>query len=192
LTKNLLKYGQKQYQGRSNIKLQSFDAHRLPFEDNSFDVILLYEAIYYLAHPEKFVAEASRVLKEKGLLIICSVNKDWIDFNLPLQYQLFSVSELFLLLKQKFSGVEIYGAFPTNTDSIKDKIISLIKRSAVAFHLIPKTMKGKEFFKRIFFGKLQVLPAELEEKMAVYSPPIPIAPSPNPSYKVLYAVAQNH
>jgi len=92
------------------------------------------------------------------------VNKDWIDFNLPLQYQLFSVSELFLLLKQKFSGVEIYGAFPTNTDSIKDKIISLIKRSAVAFHLIPKTMKGKEFFKRIFFGKLQVLPAELEEK----------------------------
>ena len=53
-------------------------------------------------------------------------------------------------------------------------------------------MKGKEFFKRIFFGKLQVLPAELEEKMTGYSPPIPIAPSSNPSYKVLYAVAQNH
>ena len=191
IDRNLLKYAREHYQGRSNIELQSFDAHQLPFEDNSFDVILLYEAIYYLAQPEKFVAESHRVLREKGLLIICSVNKDWLDFNpSPSSIRYFSASELFLLLKQKFSGVEIYGAFPTNTDSIKDKIISLIKRSAVAFHLIPKTMKGKEFFKRIFFGKLQVLPAELEEKMAVYSPPIPIAPSSNPSYKVLYAVGR--
>jgi SAM-dependent methyltransferase len=155
--------------------------------------MLLYEAIYYLAQPEKFVAEASRVLRENGLLIICSVNKDWLDFNpSPSSIRYFSASELFLLLKQKFSGIEIYGAFPTNKDSTKERMISLIKRNAVAFHLIPKTMKGKEFFKRIFFGKLQVLPAELEEKMAVYSPPIPIAPSSNPSYKVLYAVGHKY
>ena len=193
IDKNLLKYAREHYQGRSNIKLQSFDAHQLPFDDNSFDVILLYEAIYYLTQPEEFVKEASRVLKKDGTLIVCAANRDWLDFNpSPSSTRYFSVPELFLLINQKFSGIEIYGAFPTNTDSTKDKIISLIKRTAVAFHLIPKTMKSKEFFKRIFFGKLRVLPAELCEKMAVYSPPVPIPPSHNPSYKVLYAVAQNH
>ena len=193
IDRNLLKYGQKHYRERDKIKLQLFDAHHLPFKDNSFGVIVLYEAIYYLARPEKFVAEASRVLRENGLLIICSVNKDWLDFNpSPSSIRYFSASELFLLLNQKFSGVEIYGAFPTAADSTKDKIISLIKRTAVVLHLMPKTMKGKELFKRIFFGKLQVLPAELEEKMGIYSPPIPISPPSNPCYKVLYAVAQNH
>ncbi|MHA1280586.1 MAG: class I SAM-dependent methyltransferase [Candidatus Helarchaeota archaeon] len=191
IDQNLLKYGRKHYQGRKNIEFQLFDAHRLPFKDRSFDVVLLYEAIYYLARPEKFVAEASRVLRENGLLIICTVNKDWLDFNpSPSSTRYFSASELFLLLNQKFSGIEIYGAFPTNTDSTKERIISLIKRTAIAFHLMPKTMKSKEFFKRIFFGKLQVLPAELCEKMGTYSPPIPISPSPNSSYKVLYAVAK--
>jgi len=36
---------------------------------------------------------------------------------------------------------------------MKQKITALIKRTAVGLYLIPKTMKGKEFFKRIFFGK---------------------------------------
>ena len=192
IDRNLLKYGQKHYRERDKITLQLFDAHRLPFKDDSFDVMLLYEAIYYLAQPEKFVAEASRVLRKNGLLIICSVNKDWLDFNpSPSSTRYFSASELFLLLNQKFSGVEIYGAFPTAANSTKERIISLIKRTAVALHLMPKTMKGKEFFKRIFFGKLQVLPAELEEKMFIYSPPVSISPSSNPCYKVLYAVGRH-
>ncbi len=194
IDKNILRYAKGYYQGRDNVELHLLDAQKLPFENGSFDVVILYEAIYYLAQPEKFVEEAYRVLRENRTLLICTVNKDWSDFNpSPFSTEYFSASELFLLLNQRFHSVEIYGAFPITTNSIKDKIISLIKRTAVTLHLMPKTMKGKEFLKKTFFGKLQTLPAEIDEKMAEYSPPLPISPtSPNPRYKVLFALAKNN
>ena len=75
-------------------------------------------------------------------------------------------------------------------NSMKDTIVSLIKRAAVALHLIPKTMKGKEFLKRMFFGKLIPLPAEVDDEVAEYSDPRPICCRyPNTQYKVLYGVA---
>jgi len=51
-------------------------------------------------------------------------------------------------------------------------------------------MKGKEFLKRIFFGKLIPLPNEITEGMTEYIPPTSIPhDSPNFEYKVIYAVA---
>ena len=74
---------------------------------------------------------------------------------------------------------------------MKEKIIATIRKIAVAIHLIPKTMKGKEFLKRIFFGKLIRLPPEIQDGMAEYTPPAPIPNSrPNFEYKVIYAVAR--
>jgi hypothetical protein len=56
---------------------------------------------------------------------------------------------------------------------------------------MPKTMKGKAFFKRIFFGKLVPLPPEVEEGMAEYVPPVPLSSDvSNSQYKVLYAIAR--
>jgi len=46
------------------VGVHQLDAHQLPFEDKSFDVVILYKDIYCLAQPEKFVAETHRVLRE--------------------------------------------------------------------------------------------------------------------------------
>ena len=56
---------------------------------------------------------------------------------------------------------------------------------------MPKTMKGKEIFKRIFFGKLVVLPSEVGDGMADYVEPVIIiaAERPDTRHKVIYAVA---
>ncbi len=52
-------------------------------------------------------------------------------------------------------------------------------------------MKGKEYLKRIFFGKLIPLPPEITDGMAEYTPPVPIPDnSSNYEYKVIYAVAR--
>ena len=189
-TENLVKIARKYYQDR--IEIKQLDAHKLPFGDNCFDVVILYEAIYYLAQPEKFVGEACRVLRKDGVLLICTVNKDWSDFNpSPFSTKYFSVPELFQLLSLKFSKVELYGAFPVSSGTVRDKIVSVIKRLAIAFHLMPKTMKGKEALKRLFLGKLLTLPSEVEDGMAEYCPPVPIScDSPNFQYKVLFAVAR--
>jgi len=191
LDKEILKHPLERYDGRGKIEIKEFDAQTLPFEDKSFDVVILYEAIYYLTEPEKFVSEAHRVLRDDGVLLTCTANKDWADFNpSPYSTKYFSAQELYSLLKRKFTQIKVFGAFPVSESGVKNKIVSLIKRTAVSLHLIPKTMKGKEIFKRLFFGKLLTLPAEIEDGEFEYSPPEAISSdSPNSLYKVLFSVA---
>jgi ubiquinone/menaquinone biosynthesis C-methylase UbiE len=188
IDKEILKYALKHYEGRDKIGIREFDAQNLPFEDKSFDAVILYEAIYYLPEPEKFVSEAHRVLRDDGVLLICTANKDWADFNpSPYSTKYFSAQELYSLLKRKFTKVKVLGAFPVSEGGIKNKIVSLIKRTAVTLHLIPKTMKGKEIFKRLFFGKLLTLPPEIEDGQVEYSPPVAISSDqPNYQHKVLF------
>lgn len=188
IDKEILKYALKHYEGRDKIEIREFDAQNLPFEDKSFDVVIFYEAIYYLAKPEKFVSEAHRVLKDNGVLLICTVNKDWADFNpSPYSEKYFSAPELYSLVNHKFSQVQLFGAFPASNKGIKNKFLSSVKRTAVNFNLIPKTMKGKEIFKRIFFGKLLTLPPEIEDGQVEYSPPVAISSDqPNYQHKVLF------
>jgi ubiquinone/menaquinone biosynthesis C-methylase UbiE len=192
IDENILKFAQNHYKERNKIELMKIDAHKLQFPDKSFDVVILYEAIYYLAQATKFIEEAFRVLRKDGVLLICSVNKDWAEFNpSPFSTRYFSAPELHQLLNHKFSDVKVYGAFPVRADTFKRKILSLMKRAAVKLHLIPKTMKGKEFFKRIFFGSLLSIPPEIKEELSEYVPPVSISvDSSNSSYKVIYAVAR--
>src|ERR1035437_9696098 len=42
------------YAGRENIRVRRMDAHLLPFPEASFDLLLLFEAIYYLSDAEAF------------------------------------------------------------------------------------------------------------------------------------------
>lgn len=190
IDENNLRFAIKTYAGRNNINIKPLDAHNLPFDNKSFDVVILYEAIYYLAKPEKFINEACRVLKDKGVLIICTANKDWSGFNpSPYTYKYFSAPELFFLLKEKGFDVKMFADCPA-FNSFKDKIISPIKQAAVKLHLIPKTMKGKEKLKRIFFGKLKPIPPEITNGIADYTPPVPISyNNSNSQFKVLFAVA---
>lgn len=178
------------YKGR--IKIEIMDAHNLPFSDKNFDLVLLYEAIYYLKEPQRFIREASRVLRDGGILIICTVNKDWDDFHpSPYTYKYFSVPELYEALQSEFKKVDIYGAFRVEQDGVKDRIISLIKRIAVSFNLIPGSLKARAYLKRIFMGKLTPIPEEVYEGMAPYEEPVSIsADRPNKDFKIIYAVAQ--
>jgi ubiquinone/menaquinone biosynthesis C-methylase UbiE len=190
-----LKWAIKNYRGRDNIEIQSLDAHNLPFDDGSFDVVILFEAIYYLSKPEKFIAEANRVLRDKGVLIVCTANKNCPGFNpSPYSFKYFSTTELFKILNHHgFTYIEFFGGCRVKTDTIKEQVISVIKKTAVAFHLIPKTMEGKELLKRIFFGKLIPLPPEIEDGMSEYTSPEYIPHDiPNYDYRVLYSLAFKH
>lgn len=41
----------------------------LPYKDNSFDAVLIANALHLMPEPEKALKEIDRVLKEKGILI---------------------------------------------------------------------------------------------------------------------------
>ena len=73
----------------------------------------------------------------------------------------------------------------------KSKVTSLVKRSAVRFHLIPGTLKGRAYLKRIFMGKLVCLPPEITENMTSYEPPVAIpADRVCKEFKILYVIAK--
>jgi len=171
--------------------LVRLDAHDLPFPDASFDVLLLFEAIYYLREPDKFLAESRRVLRTDGVLLICTVNRDWPDFHpSPWRVRYFSAPELAERLRGERFEVELFGAYRVSELSTREKLISLIKRAAVRLHLMPGTMKRKQLLKRIFFGKLAPIPPEIDGDAPDYDPPVAISSEVSaPQFKVLYAVA---
>ncbi|MBN2121036.1 MAG: class I SAM-dependent methyltransferase, partial [Candidatus Omnitrophica bacterium] len=187
----ILKVPLEYYKDRDNISVTQMDAHKFLFEDKSFDVVILYEAIYYLENPREFIKEAWRVLRNDGVLVIGTVNKDWQDFNpSPFSKRYFSVPELRDLIKEFFAEVNMFAAFSTKTNSFKDIMVSWVKRLAVKAHLIPKTMKSKEFLKKVFFGRLRPMPYEITEGTAAYSEPASISFQPTKDYKIIYAVAR--
>ncbi len=46
------------------------DAHRLPFEANSFNNIVLFDVLHHLQQPKVFFSEVARIIKPNGRLII--------------------------------------------------------------------------------------------------------------------------
>ena len=44
------------------------DAHHLPFDGDSVDVVIMFDAIYWLQRPEQFISESKRVLRKDGVL----------------------------------------------------------------------------------------------------------------------------
>ena len=53
------------------------DAEKLPFNNNSFDKVIISEVLYYLPNLDKAIHEAFRVLKPNGVLLITSLNKKY-------------------------------------------------------------------------------------------------------------------
>ncbi len=189
-TERLLVQAARHYRG--GIPLVRLDAQTLPFRSGSVGVVLLYEALYYLAEAGLFVEEAWRVLARPGCLIVSTVNREWPDFNpSPFSTRYLSGRELFALLRDRGFHTEIYGAFPVKRGSPSERVISGIRRAAVRLHLIPRTMRGKELLKRVFLGRLAAFPAEVVEAMAPYCAPARLRPNgPIRDFKMLFAVGK--
>lgn len=173
------------------IELDVFGAEKLPFDDASFDRILLFEAIYYVDHPERFVAEAKRVLRSGGAVLLVTANKDLYDFNpSPFSHTYYGVVELTQLFSEAGFDVSFWGSHPVTNVSTRQRILRPVKFLAARLNLIPKTMKGKAWLKRLVFGELVLMPASIDTIEHDYRPPIAIKPDqPDRRHKVIYCMA---
>ncbi len=180
------------YHGRREIEVMHLDAEHLPFPANSFDLIILFEAIYYLNSADAFFREARRLLRPNGLLLISSVNCRWKGFNhSPFSTRYYEAAQLAEHLADQCFAVSVYGAFP-ETVSVFNKIAGVFRKAAVRFHLIPRTQRRKEWLKRIFYGKLKQIPRELqaEAQAAVELEPLE-SPYPSDHFRFIYWAAQS-
>ena len=174
----------------NNVEVKALDALQLPFVNQSFDLILLYEALYYFQDQQLFLKEAKRVLRPGGCVIISSVNCDWYGFNpSPFATHYLNSQKLYKFLKDAGFSVEIKAGFPDNPDTIKSRLIRGIRRRASSMGLIPKSLKGKELLKQIFIGKLTPIPKQLTLDMAPLEPLNSIDENhPDTLHKMLYAI----
>jgi ArsR family transcriptional regulator len=58
-----------------NVQVREGDMHALPFPDGHFDLVVLMHALTYAARPAVAVAEAARVLRPGGRLLLSSLAK---------------------------------------------------------------------------------------------------------------------
>ena len=57
----------------ANVEVREGDMHALPFADAGFDLVVLMHALTYAAKPAQAVAEAARMLKPGGRLLLSSL-----------------------------------------------------------------------------------------------------------------------
>ncbi|MFM1813513.1 MAG: hypothetical protein RLZ98_208 [Pseudomonadota bacterium] len=178
------------YEGR--VQIDVMDAADLPFDDDSLDVVILFEALYYLPDAEAFVREAKRVLRHGGHLLIATANKDMADFNpSPHSNVYHGAVELVRLMAGNGLTCELFGAWTYAAASPLQRILVPVKQFAVSAGLIPKTMAGKKLLKRMVFGRLEAMPAELMPEAEAYNPPVPVEQgSADRVHRVLYCAAR--
>ena len=176
----------------TNVQVEIMDAQATGLPDTSFDLILLYEALYYLSDPGRFADEAKRLLRPGGVVVVCTVNPAWKDFHpSPHAHAYLTAPALADLLAPHFDDVTLYGAFATAPAGFFGHLASLLKRLAVSCNLIPGSLAARNRLKRLFFGPLTPIPADIPENMAPYVPSTLVAAdSLAREWKILYAVGR--
>lgn len=174
------------------IPLSVFGAEELPFADASFDAVLMFEALYYVSQPGQFFREAHRVLRRGGVLLIVSANKDLYDFSpSPFSHAYLGVNELVAELRPNGFEPEFAALIDTRKVGFRQRFFRPIKSIATKLGLMPRTMHGKAWLKKIFFGEMVVMPADISQCEFNYFPPNPIpADRPDLTHKVIYCSAK--
>jgi SAM-dependent methyltransferase len=189
LTPSIVARAKAHYGDRFDISVGDATATGLP--DQSVDVVLIFEALYYIPDPEKFAAECRRILRPGGMVLVSNANKDLFDFNpSPHSFTYHGVAELGdLFARQGFSS-QFWGSTPLGSVSLPQRILRPIKAIVVKLNLMPKTMGGKRLLKRLVFGAPVAMPAEITADMApVEVPTVLPAGKPDASHKVIYCKA---
>jgi ubiquinone/menaquinone biosynthesis C-methylase UbiE len=93
LSAKAIEYANARLSRRSNLRYVEGDAEKIPFDDNSFDVVVNVESAHNYPDLGKFLDEAARVLKPGGYLTL-------LDFFTEQRHQQLT------LLEQAHSGLE--------------------------------------------------------------------------------------
>lgn len=178
------------YAGR--VDVMEFGADTMPFPDKTRDVVVIFEAIYYLPDLDAFLQECKRVLRPGGHLLIATANKDLPDFNpSPFSNQYYNMEQLSTALENSGFSAEFFGNTPLDKISLRQKALRPVKAAAVRLNLMPKTMAGKRVLKRLMFGSLVPMPFEVSTEDASGVPATPLlTPADALSYKVILCAGQ--
>lgn len=107
-------YAGERFGKHNKVSFVCADAIRLPFPDDTFDIVVSFETIEHIRQYRKFLAECRRVLKEDGLLVCSTPNRRIFSPNLTKPLNTFHVrefwpEEFYRLLRRYFAPITLYG-----------------------------------------------------------------------------------
>lgn len=179
------------------VPLICADAQQLPFADQSFDLIVAFEAIYYLTHIDRFLAEAYRLLSAGGTLLLCTSNPDWPPF-VPGQMSVYypNLPTLATLLASAgFQCTEFYGALPYQAVSGYQTLRATLRKQLLQYKRFTADSVLTRQLKQLAYGRLTPLPAELTLPPSATDPTTtdltPLRTTqPDCTHRVLFALAR--
>lgn len=190
ISDQVLKAAREHYGPR--IEFRRFNAEELPYSDASFDVVLIFEAIYYLQDASSFIREARRVLRPGGFLLVVTANKDLFDFTpSPYSVRYYGVQELRAMLENAGFAVSFFGDSPLASTPRRQRLLRPVKQLATALGVMPKSKSMKALLKRVVFGPAEPLPAEITAGVEAGPAPAPIsANAADIRHKVIFCEAR--
>jgi SAM-dependent methyltransferase len=186
----LLRSAQSHYGDR--VPLARLSASRLPFRDRSFDLIVFFEASYYVPDMNAAFDEIARILAPGGEVLFVNANPQRADFiRSPHSVHYHTADEFREALRRRAFDVSVEGAFPVaSRGGLFSRVAALAagiaRRALETFHLTPKTLRGRARLKRLVYGKLPTVPPEVPEDFSSVAPRTRLGDGPQPGHKVLY------
>lgn len=177
---------------RTRVPLVRLSAEALPFRGSAFDVVLCFEATYYIPDMTAAFAEISRVLAPRGVVMFVSANPERTDFiPSPYSTRYHRADEYRAVLGARQFDVTVDGAFPVDPPGAgaRERVASVARRTLQTLGLVPSTLRGRAHLKRLVFRSLMALPAELPPGFAPIEPRERQAAGPVRGFKVLYVTA---
>lgn len=172
------------------------DAQALPLAAACCDLLLCFEAIYYLADYRRFLAESRRVLAPGGRLLLCQSNPNWHAFapgDLTTHYP--AGAELADALRAAgLRDVELLGALPAPPGRGYADWVAQLRRMALRRPGMAAWARRLPLLKRLGYGNLYALPARLDaDFVATWSAGMTLTPldpaRPDHIHRVLFAWA---
>jgi ubiquinone/menaquinone biosynthesis C-methylase UbiE len=131
------------------VKIKIGDATKIPFEDNSFDIVYSYHLLWHIPKEEqkKIINEMLRVCKKEGFIIFDILNKNFVYEKIKKKHSKdlykFTFNELKEIISSKKVEIEKLNDFPIKNDKIY-KIINIINQIR---GFLPKNLYHMIFFR---------------------------------------------
>ena len=176
--------------------LVRLSADSLPFAAGTADLVLLFEATYYVPDMDACFREIARVLAPGGTALLVSANPERPDFiSSPHSIHYHTADEFRDALEAVGLDVTVDGAFPVDPTHRRDGspfagLSGAARRVLEALGLVPRTLRGRARLKRVIYGRLREVPPELPSDFAEPAPRTLVPAGPVEGYKVLYVTAR--
>jgi len=173
--------------GRNGVGFMVIDVTRLPFADDSLEVIVSLETIEHLQRYEDYLGECRRVLKEGGIFICSTPNKghgipEITEFS-PYHFHEFYLGEFEELVSQFFTNIQLYGhGYWRETEKIGWRIrLRLEKAVTPLLSTVPGLFQiarylDRRFIKRMHYTQLSQI-TDLDQILTGAEEPFPLVGS---------------